>query len=202
MCSRQVKNLFPVILECDNTHSITKEALPQIKLALTKILHPLSTEMVGENLQLVPKSIPIDTAEHVLDDISFEWPLAIYGHFLLSGLTFMFILWLTYLMWYTATSHTNFMAIKMNKFAKKQKTTLVRPLIKKLNLDKIKGLYRPVSTHKCLSKIVKHSMLNQFNDHCKQYNLIPDYHSVYGEEYSCETTLTKLVNNILWRMER
>ena len=51
-------------------------------------VHPLSTEMAGENLQLVPKSIPIDTAEHVLDDISFEWPLAIYGHFLLSGLTF------------------------------------------------------------------------------------------------------------------
>ena len=36
---------------------------------------------------------------------------------------------------------------------------------------------------KFLSKIAKHSMLNQFSDHCKQYNLIPDYQSAYRENY-------------------
>ena len=45
-------------------------------------------------------------------------------------------------------------------------------------------------------------MLNQFNDHCKQYNLIPDYQSANRENCSCETALAKLVNNILWKKER
>ena len=45
-------------------------------------------------------------------------------------------------------------------------------------------------------------MLNQFNDCCKQYNLISDYQSAYGENYSCETALAKLVNDILWKKER
>ena len=94
------------------------------------------------------------------------------------------------------------MSLQSDKFAKMWKTTLVKPLIKKLNLDRIKGSYRPVSNIKYVSKIVKHSMLNQFSDHCKQYNLIPDYQSAYRENYSCETTIAKLVNDILWRMER
>ena len=88
------------------------------------------------------------------------------------------------------------------KFAKKWKTTLVKPLIKKPNLDRINSSYRPVSNLKFLSKIVKCGVLNQFNDHCKQYNLIPYYQSPYKENYSCETALAKLVNDILWKMER
>ena len=45
-------------------------------------------------------------------------------------------------------------------------------------------------------------MLNHFNEHCKQHNLILDYQSAYRENYSCETALTKIVNDILWRMEK
>ena len=45
-------------------------------------------------------------------------------------------------------------------------------------------------------------MLNQFTDHCKPYSLMPGYQSDYRENCSCETTLTKMVNDILWRMER
>ena len=92
--------------------------------------------------------------------------------------------------------------LQSGTFAKKWNTALVKPLIKKLNLDRIKGSYRPVNNLKFLSKIVKCSMLNQFNDHCKQYNLIPNYQSAYRKNYSCKTTLAKQVNNILCRMER
>ena len=92
-------------------------------------------------------------------------------------------------------------SLQRGKFSKKWKTALIKLLIKKLTLDRIKGSYRPVSNLNVLSKIVKCSMLNQFNDHYKQYNLIPDYKSAYRENYSCETDLAKLVNNILWRME-
>ena len=31
---------------------------------------------------------------------------------------------------------------------------------------------------------------------------MPDYQSAYRENYSCETALTKIVNDILWRNER
>ena len=30
---------------------------------------------------------------------------------------------------------------------------------------------------------------------------MPDYQSAYGENYSCETTLIKIVDDILWSME-
>ena len=44
-------------------------------------------------------------------------------------------------------------------------------------------------------------MLQQFNDHCDAHNLIPDYQSAYQPNYSCETALVKITNDILWAME-
>ena len=38
-------------------------------------------------------------------------------------------------------------------------------------------------------------------NHCKQYNIIPDYQSAYRANYSCETPLVKLVNDVLWCSE-
>ena len=43
-------------------------------------------------------------------------------------------------------------SLQSGKFGKRLKTALVKPLIKKLNLDRIKGSYRPVSNLKSLSK--------------------------------------------------
>ena len=45
-------------------------------------------------------------------------------------------------------------------------------------------------------------MLKQFNKHCSTDHLLPEYMSAYQENHSCETALTKLVNNALWSMER
>ena len=45
-------------------------------------------------------------------------------------------------------------SLQSGKFAKKWKITLVKPLIKKLNLDRNKSSYMPVSNLKFLSKIV------------------------------------------------
>ena len=53
---------------------------------------------------------------------------------------------------------------------------------------------------KFLSNLVKCGMLDQFNEHFKQQNLIPDYQSTYRENYCYETALTKLVDDIMWRM--
>ena len=43
--------------------------------------------------------------------------------------------------------------------------------------------------------------LEQMNNHCGQHNIIPDYQSAYRANYSCETALVKLVNDILWCYE-
>ena len=43
--------------------------------------------------------------------------------------------------------------------------------------------------------------LDQFNKHCQEQNLVPEYQSAYRKRHSCETSLVKLVNDILWNMK-
>ena len=49
--------------------------------------------------------------------------------------------------------------------------------------------------------MVERAALEQMNNHCEQYNIIPDYQSAYRANYSCETALVKLVNDVLWCFE-
>ena len=44
-------------------------------------------------------------------------------------------------------------------------------------------------------------MLLQVSKHCDKYQLQPDYQSAYREHYSCETSILKISDNILWGME-
>ena len=44
-------------------------------------------------------------------------------------------------------------------------------------------------------------MLKQFLKHCENNCLLPDFQSAYGANYSTETSLVKMTNNILWAME-
>ena len=39
------------------------------------------------------------------------------------------------------------------------------------------------------------------NEHCNLHKLMPDYQLAYHHGYSCETAITKLVDDILWAME-
>ena len=52
-----------------------------------------------------------------------------------------------------------------------------------------------------VSKVVEKVTLDQFNSHCQEHNLVPEYQSAYRKRHSCETSLVKLVNDILWNME-
>ena len=45
-------------------------------------------------------------------------------------------------------------------------------------------------------------MLQQLTAHCDVNDLLPDYQSAYRTNYSCETALVKLCNDVLWSMER
>ena len=52
-----------------------------------------------------------------------------------------------------------------------------------------------------LSKVVERCGLQQFNEHCKTFHLMPDCQSADRKFYSTETSLIKLTNDILWAME-
>ena len=85
----------------------------------------------------------------------------------------------------------------MNKW----KTAIIKPLLKNVGLDPVMKNYRPVSNLPFMSNLVEKCMLAQFNKHCEENDLIPDYQSPYRSNYSCETSLVKLVNDILWDFE-
>ena len=87
-------------------------------------------------------------------------------------------------------------------FALQWKEAIVRPLLKKLGLELIESNYRPVSNLSFISKLVEKAALSQFIDHCNSFGLLPDYQSAYREGYSCESSVIKFTNDILWSMER
>ena len=86
-------------------------------------------------------------------------------------------------------------------FAESWKTSVVKPLLKKIGLDLIFKNHRPVSNLKFLAKLVEKCMLLQFNEHCSMNSLLPSYQSAYRKFYSCETLLLKLADNLLNEME-
>ena len=99
-------------------------------------------------------------------------------------------------------SHIVNQSLTEANFIRDWKTAIVRPLIKKRNLDPetLKN-YRPVSNLSFISKLVERCMLTQFTQHCDRFTLMPDFQSAYREYYSTETSLVKLTNDILWSME-
>ena len=87
------------------------------------------------------------------------------------------------------------------EFRDQWKTATVKPLIKKLGLELINKNYRPVFNLCFLSKLVEKCMLDQLMDHCNSHDLLPDFQSAYHQNYSTETSLINITNDILWGME-
>ena len=83
-------------------------------------------------------------------------------------------------------------------FINKWKNALVRPLLKKAGMELMLKSYHPVSNLSFLSKLVERAALDQMNNHCEQHKIILDYQSADRVNYSCETALVKLVNDVLW----
>ena len=86
-------------------------------------------------------------------------------------------------------------------FAAAWKIAVIRPLLKKVGLDLISSNYRPVSNLVFLSKVLEKAVLEQFITYCDAHKLIPDYQSAYRKNYSCETSIIKVVNDVLWNFE-
>ena len=86
-------------------------------------------------------------------------------------------------------------------FAETWKISIIHPLMKKVGVDLLARNYHPVSNFKFVSKAMKKCVLKQFINHCNHNKLIPDYQSAYHSNYSCETAVIKLVDDILHNME-
>ena len=84
----------------------------------------------------------------------------------------------------------------------KWKVAIICPLLKKLGLDLINKNYRPVRNLPFLSKVVKKCTLKQFIKHCDDYSLLPTYQSAYRKNYSWQTALVKLFDDLLWSLEQ
>ena len=68
-------------------------------------------------------------------------------------------------------------------------------------MELVEKSYGPVSSLSFMSKIVEKCAMIRFNNHCNVHNMLPQYQSAYHKFHSCETALTKLVNDCLWAME-
>ena len=93
-------------------------------------------------------------------------------------------------------------SLDQGAFCNAWKEAIVKPLIKKKSLGTQNSNYRPVSNLSFISKIIEKVTLEQFNTHCSENSLVPEYQSAYRKNHSCETSLVKLVNDILWNMDR
>ena len=101
----------------------------------------------------------------------------------------------------TVTKLVN-ISLTTGRFASNWKTSIIRPLLKKLGLELLLVNYRPVSKLSFISKLVGKCALKQFIQHCDDQNFIPDYQSAYRSGYSTETALVKITNDILWSFEK
>ena len=99
-------------------------------------------------------------------------------------------------------THIGNVSLEKGILATRWKTVIIWPLLKKTGLKLLTSNYRPVSNLVFLSKAREKVVLEQFTANCDEFKMMPDYQSAYKRNYSCETSLVKVVNDILWCLER
>ena len=90
------------------------------------------------------------------------------------------------------------LSLKSGEFPDKLKTALVRPLLKKPNLDRdnLKN-FRPVSNIAFLSKLIEKVVVHRLNVYMNAYGLNEKFQSAYRRNHGTETALVKIHDDIL-----
>ena len=89
-------------------------------------------------------------------------------------------------------------SLKLGSFPKKLKDALVRPSLKKTDLDsECLSSYRPISNLSFLSKIIEKCVALQLTKYLEENQLYSKFQSGYRKYHSCETATTRIHNDIL-----
>ena len=81
------------------------------------------------------------------------------------------------------------------------KTAIVKPLLKKPNLELIHQNYRPVSNLPFGSKLLEQSVIDELEKHFENNDLNDEFQSAYRANHSTETALLPIVKNVLTSMD-
>ena len=84
----------------------------------------------------------------------------------------------------------------------KLKHALIRPQLKKPNLETIMKNYRPVSNLAFLGKLIESAVITQYTSHLDSNGLQDNRQSAYKKAHSTETLLTKIHNDIMIALDQ
>ena len=82
-------------------------------------------------------------------------------------------------------------------FPDRLKVALVRPLLKKANLDLAEKNYRPISNIEFIGKTIERAVTTQINRHITSHNLIELHQSAYQPCHSTKTALLKVKSDLI-----
>ena len=88
-------------------------------------------------------------------------------------------------------------SLKTGVFPQDLKEALVKPLLKKANLDLIDRNYRPVSNLEFMGKTIEHAVTSQLTQHISENSLVKLMQSAYRSGHSTETALLKVETDLL-----
>ena len=94
------------------------------------------------------------------------------------------------------------LSLEEGKFPSEWKGALVKPKLKKADLDLIKENFRPLSNLQFVSKLTEKAVAQQTLSHIVAHDLFPDLQSAYRRNCSTETALLRVRNDILFNMNR
>ena len=90
------------------------------------------------------------------------------------------------------------LSLSSGQFPSALKHAVVSPILKKTTVDTDEpNSYRPVSNLPFLSKLLERPVFIQLTEHLSRHSLLPDRQSAYRQNYSTETALFGLRNDML-----